>query len=575
MKAFLRTIGLIYNYNKIYFILLTVLAFLAGVGSLIEPVFFREIINNLLDGNMDSLGRILAVWVGVSVIIIVINFLLVYKSDIFVHRFLVHIWQEIFNRTLYLSNSFYNSQKAGSVMKKIDRGVDSIFDLQLDFIREDFVRIFSFLILIPLLFYLHWKMALVLFLAAPFLIVMAIFTNTKTRKRQVKADHEWHKASGTMMDAFSNISILKSFAIEDLKEKEFAKTTGKAYSEQFKVLKWWAVVIVFTRVTSIVFTIGIFYAGIYFYKHNQINIGEIVMFLSFTLIILSYIQSLFWHFNRFLWHKSKVEDFFEIYDMVPEIVDKKGAVKLDIQGDVEFKNVTFSHDGDIETLKNVSFKAKKGESVALVGHTGSGKSTTVNLISRFYDIQKGHILIDGHEIDDIKLKSLRGAVGMVFQENVLFHETILKNLLIANPKASIEEVRKACKTAECLDFIEKAPKGFKTVVGERGMKLSGGEKQRIAIARVILKDPSILIFDEATSALDAETEGKIQKALEEVMKIRTTFIVAHRLSTIKKADKILVFRNGKIIEEGTYRSLIRQKGHFASLVQAQISGIIS
>ncbi len=580
MKTFLRTIGYFKN-HKLWVAGLIVLAFFQSVGSIIEPIFFREIIDAFVNlgasqETAEVVYKILSLWIGVTIVVIIINITLTYYADLLAHRLFVYVWDNAIKRALSLSLSFHASKKAGSTMKRIERGADNIFNTQLDFLRNDLPKMFAFFVFIPLLFYLHWKMALIIVGFLPVLAGVAFWGNKQTREKQDAVEEKWTRASGFAFDAVANISIIKSFTAFKHKTKEINELIMKAHAEQVLVLKWWAFLIVLSKGVGMIANLLVFVAGTYFYLHNEITVGEIVMFLGFGMIILSNIEGLFWSFNQFLWKRGKLKQFFEIWDEIPEVQDKKNAKKMSkIKGNVEFKNVSFAHDkGKIYALKNVSFKVKKGETIALVGHTGSGKTTTVNLLSRFFDIQHGEILIDNINVADVTQNSLRKNIGMVFQENFLFHTSIRDNLIIGNTKASQKELEKACKTAEALGFIQKLPKKFETIVGERGVKLSGGEKQRVAIARALLKNPPILVLDEATSALDAETEQKIQKALEKLIKGRTTFIVAHRLSTIKKADKIIVFDKGKIKEVGNYKELMTQKGAFAKLVEAQVAGFV-
>jgi ABC-type multidrug transport system fused ATPase/permease subunit len=272
------------------------------------------------------------------------------------------------------------------------------------------------------------------------------------------------------------------------------------------------------------------------------------------------------------WQREKIGAFFEVWDAKAEIKNKKDALKIGrSKGEIEFKNVSFSYKDGVKALNDVSFEIKPGEVVAFVGHTGSGKTTTANLISRFYDIKEGNILIDGIDVKDINLDSLRKNIAIVFQENTFFNASFLENLKIDNSKIDKKDIEEACKKAYVLDIIKRNKKGLNQVIGDRGVKLSGGEKQRLSIARAILKDAPILVLDEATSALDAKTEHKIQSAISNVVKNRTTIIIAHRLSTIKKADKIFVFKEGKIVEKGNFDSLMKKKGSFYELVNYQIT----
>ncbi|NMB47653.1 ATP-binding cassette domain-containing protein, partial [Patescibacteria group bacterium] len=289
-------------------------------------------------------------------------------------------------------------------------------------------------------------------------------------------------------------------------------------------------------------------------------------------ILISIVNSLFWNIFNYSWRREKINLFFETWDKEPKIKSKENALKIErAQGNIEFKNVSFAYKTPKQALRNLSFNIKAGEVIAFVGHTGSGKTTTANLISRFYDIQKGEILLDGHNLKDINLDSLRKNIAIVFQDNTFLNASFLENLKVNGDKNSEEEIRKACKKAHIWSLINKSENKLNEIIGDRGVKLSGGEKQRLSIARAILKDAPILILDEATSALDAKTESKIQAAISNVIKGRTTIIIAHRLSTIKKADRIFVFEDGKIVEEGNFKALMKNKGKFYELAKHQIA----
>jgi len=500
---------------------------------------------------------------------------LVYFVDVIAHKLHVEIWPNIVEKVLQFSIKFHNSTPAGKLVRRIDRGADEIFWIQLVFLRHTMPRLFALFFLLPLIFFLNWKMSLVICVIMPTLGFLGFWGAKNSQSLQSSVDKKWSQATALEIDAILNISVIKSFVALKIKMHELLKVISTAHQKQLKVLKWWALMVCLAHFASIIAMISVFAFGSFLHAKGEISIGEIVMFSGFAMLAVKFVEMTFDDFQQFLRRRSWIEKFFEILDTSPEILDLPNAKNFPkkITGLVEFKNVSFSHDGEIGTLKNVSFIAKPGETIALVGHTGSGKSTTVNLISRFFDIQNGKILIDNFEISKMKQNSLREKIGMVFQENALFHTTILENLKIGNPNATISEIHTALKKASA-DFVFDFPKKLETIVGERGIKLSGGEKQRVAIARALLKDPPILVLDEATSALDSKTENKIQAALENLTKNRTVFIVAHRLSTVKNANKILVFENGEIVESGKFNTLMRKKGKFAELIAAQISGVL-
>jgi ATP-binding cassette subfamily B protein len=316
--------------------------------------------------------------------------------------------------------------------------------------------------------------------------------------------------------------------------------------------------------------LSILVLGVYFYLNGVTTVGEIVMFMSFAGLLIGKLEQVVHFANGLVMEAPRVAEFFDVLDTDPVVRDRPDAVDPGrLRGLVEFKDVSFSYDGKRPAVADLSFTALPGETVALVGATGAGKSTALGLLHRVFDPQSGVVKIDGMDIRALTLMGLRRNIGVVFQEVLLFNRSIADNLRVGKPDATEEEMRAACERAQVLDVIERQPEGFETRAGERGRLFSGGERQRLSIARALLKDPPILILDEATSALDAITEARVQAALAEVMKGRTTFVIAHRLATIRNANRILVFESGRIIESGTFDDLMRLGGHFAELAKSQ------
>ena len=336
------------------------------------------------------------------------------------------------------------------------------------------------------------------------------------------------------------------------------------------VLSWWALANVLTHTATTLTVLSIIIVGTVLTMHGQATIGEMVTFMNFSGLIISRLEHSVSFINTIVSEAPRLREFFQVWDTVPAIRDLPGAVDLGrLKGRVEFKDVSFSYGGEQLAVANLTFSAMPGETVALVGATGAGKSTAIALLHRAFDPQSGVIAIDNVDIREIELAALRRNIGVVFQEALLFNRSIAENLRVGKADATEAEMRDAVRRAQALDFIERKFEGFDGRVGERGRSLSGGERQRLSIARALLKDPPILILDEATSALDADTEAKVMRALDEVMKDRTTFVIAHRLSTVRKASRILVFDMGKIVETGTFDELVAAGGRFAALARTQ------
>ncbi len=325
-----------------------------------------------------------------------------------------------------------------------------------------------------------------------------------------------------------------------------------------------------TRTATTVAILAIIILGTWLHLQGLASIGEIVTFMAIATMVIQRLEFAVGFVNRVFVDAPRLADFFEVLDTTSVLHDRPNAADPGrLYGLVEFKDVSFSYDGKRPAVVDLNFTALPGQTIALVGPTGAGKSTALALLHRAFDPQSGVIKIDGMDIRDIKLASLRRNIGVVFQEALLFNRPIAENLRVGKPDATDDEMRDAAERAQALDFIDRSPEGLQTRVGERGRSLSGGERQRVSIARALLKNPPILILDEATSALDAATEAKLQAALDEVMKNRTTFVIAHRLATIRHASRILVFDGGRVIETGTFDELVRAGGRFAELARAQ------
>ena len=327
-----------------------------------------------------------------------------------------------------------------------------------------------------------------------------------------------------------------------------------------------------TRGASTLAVIAIVVTGTLLHMQGQASVGEIVSFMGFATLLIGRLESGVQFASKVFFQLPVLEDFFDVLDAKSSVPERPAAKELAApSGEVVFDRVSFAYPGGPNILSDVSFTAKPGMSIALVGQTGAGKSTAMNLLQRLWDPSEGGISVDGQDLRDVTLESLRRSIGVVFQESMLFNRSIRENLRIGRPNATQEELEQACRLADAHEFIMRQPQGYDTTVGERGATLSGGQRQRLAIARALLKNPPILILDEATSALDAATEARVSRAMQRLMKGRTTFIIAHRLSTVRDADVIMVFENGQVVERGNFDELLRMRGKFAELVETQLS----
>ncbi|MDR3521434.1 MAG: glucan ABC transporter ATP-binding protein/ permease [Acidocella sp.] len=543
-----------------------------------EPVLFGRVINLLTQS--DSMSRnilfhkaevLLLVWAVVGLASILANVMVAVHADRLAHRNRLAAMARYFEHVLSLPPAFHRERQSGRLLKMMLSGADGLFGIWLSFFREHLATFLATVFLLPLTIFLNWQLAIALIVLV---IVFCIFTvlvirKTETAQRQVEAYHS--ALAGTAQDALTNILVVQSFTRLSAEARNFSRTTDLVLAKQFPVLNWWAVLSVVTSAASTITIIAIFIVGTFLHLRGEASIGEIVAFMGFATLLIGRLTGAMGFIARLFMQMPILIDFFAVLDAKTTIHEQPGTLPIHVKaGRVKFENVSFEYIPGIPTVDDVSFEASPGSVIALVGATGAGKSSTMALLQRYWDPTRGRITIDGQDIKSVTLDSLRGAIGVVFQDSLLFNRSIRENLLVGKPDATEAELRKACSMAEALDFIAAQPNGFETMIGERGSNLSGGQRQRLAIARAILKDPPLLILDEATSALDAATESKVSQALRSLMVGRTSFVIAHRLSTIRDADEILVFDDGKIVEHGGFAQLLAVKGKFAYLVETQI-----
>jgi ATP-binding cassette subfamily B protein len=543
-----------------------------------EPVLFGRVINLLtLSDTMTNKSVIhgaealLAIWAGIGLLSIGANIMLAVQAERLAHRNRLTAMARYFRHVLSLPPAFHRERQSGRLMKMMLSGADGLFWMWLSFFREHLATLLATIVLLPLTIILNWQLAIALIVLV---VVFCTFTilvisKTETAQRQVEGYHS--TLAGTAQDALANVLVVQAFTRLSAEAKNFRATGDLVLQKQFPVLNWWAVLSVVTSAASTITVITIFMIGTVLHLEGAASIGAIVSFMGFATLLIGRLTGAMGFISRLFLQMPTLIDFFAILDAESTILEKSAAPRLRVTaGDVRFESVSFEYVSGIPTVQNVSFTAKSGSVVALVGATGAGKSSTMALLQRYWDPTRGRITIDDQDIRNVTLDSLRSAIGVVFQDSLLFNRSIRENLLVGKPDATEAELHKACRMAEALDFIERQPNGFDTLIGERGVNLSGGQRQRLAIARAILKDPPILVLDEATSALDAATEARVGRALRALMVGRTSFIIAHRLSTIRDADEILVFEDGRIVERGSFAQLLAAGGNFAALVETQI-----
>lgn len=475
--------------------------------------------------------------------------------------------KDLFGHLQRLSYSYYDNTKVGTIMSRITSDLFDVTEFAHHCPEEFFIAGIKILVSFIILCTVNVPLTLLLFAVLPVMMLALQYF----RKRMKEGFRESRVVVGELNsqieDSLLGVRVVKSFANEGIEERKFKKGNEKFLQIKSKVYKYMGSHSSINRVSEGVMYIIIVVAGAFALVKGKIEAPDYIAYLLYITTLLTSIRKIIDFAEQFQRGMTGIERFCEIIDTDPTIVDKEGATELTVtDGKIDFENVSFKYSEDTEyVLKDVNINIGSGESFALVGPSGGGKTTICNLIPRFYELTDGSIKIDGIDIRDVTLKSLRENIGIVQQDVYLFAGTVRENIEYGKPGATEEEIRKAAELAGALEFIEKLPDGFDTYVGERGVKLSGGQKQRISIARVFLKNPKILILDEATSALDNESEYLVQKSLELLAKGRTTITVAHRLTTIKNADKIIVFTKDGIAEIGNHDELVAKNGLYASM----------
>ncbi|EKS32637.1 beta-(1-2)glucan export ATP-binding/permease NdvA [Afipia clevelandensis ATCC 49720] len=549
-----------------------------AVAQFAEPVLFGRIIDVLsgkqstdtLFGAITSPWPLLGAWVAFGLFTIICSAFVALQADRLAHRQRQAVLTGYFEHIMQLPLTFHTGTHSGRLMKVMLQGTDALWRLWLSFFREHFASIVSLVVLLPLSLYINWRLAILLFILCVVFTILTTLVVRKTYGLQMEVEEHYGDLAARASDALGNVALVQSFVRVEAEVQGLRGVADKLLSAQLPVLSWWALVAVMTRASTTITILAIFVVGIILNSKGQASVGEIVMFVSFATMLIQKLEQVVSFINSVFMEAPRLREFFDVLDAVPAVRDRPDAIDPGrLTGLVEFNDVSFSYDGKRPAVEDVSFTALPGQTFALVGETGAGKSTAIALLHRAFDPQSGFIRIDGMDIRGMTLAALRRNIGVVFQEALLFNRSIAENLRVGKPDATEEELRAAAEGAQALDFIERSDLKFDTNAGERGRMLSGGERQRLSIARALLKNPPILILDEATSALDAVTEAKVNAALDTVMQGRTTFVIAHRLSTIRNATRILVFDKGKVIESGTFDELVASGGYFAKLARAQ------
>lgn len=546
-----------------------------------EPVLFGSVINVLAVAQADSasadwakLWWLVLVWASLGMFTIVCGTLIALVADRLAHRRRLAVLSSYFEHVLQLPLAYHGETHSGRLMKIMLQGTDALWAFWLGFFREHLAAFVSLLLLVPLTLLINWRMAILLIVLCVLFAALTALVLHKTETLQSKVQTYHSDLTERASDAIGNIALVHSFVRVESEVVALKSISERLLAAQYPVLSWWAVATVLTRASTTLAILSIVALGAWLFRNNLITVGEIATFVALAGLVVARLEQAVSFTNRMTLDAARLYEFFDVLGTTPAMHDRPNAIDPGrLIGRVEFDDVSFSYDRKRPAVSGLSFTALPGETVALVGATGAGKSTALMLLHRAFDPQSGCIRIDGIDVRDIQIGALRHNIGVVFQEALLFNRSFAENLRVGKPDATDEQLGDAARRAQALNFIEYKVEGFDAIVGERGRLLSGGERQRLSIARALLKDPPILILDEATSALDAATESHVLAALDEVMRNRTTFVIAHRLATIRNATRILVFDHGRIVEMGTFQELQRSGGVFTRLIREQFAGL--
>lgn len=547
-----------------------ILVFITSLLVLINPQISGMIVDEVIEGqHYEKLGILLLIMIGVTLVrsLLRFTFLMCFESS---SQGLVYdMREEAYRKLMKEDFNFFNKNRTGDLMSRQTGDMDAVRHMVSHVIYFSFENILVFLMALVMIFSVNVKMALCMLIVLPFTLAV-----TLSQRRHIKPAFDRVRDCFSSLNAFAQETIagnrvVKAFAKEDYELEKFDRENDGYRDAQLNAASIWMKYIPMFEVLSQCLTIILMIMGGFMVIDGEMTIGNMVTVNGYLWMLNSPLRQAGWIINDLQRFLTAIEKIYKVYTTEPNIKQPEHVVeKRKLKGSVTFDHVNY-YTNDDTVLKDISFRVEPGQTVGIIGATGSGKSSLVNLICRFYDVNQGRVLVDDIDVRNLNLQTLRGNIGIAMQDVFLFSDTIEGNIAYGNPDCTFEQVQAAAKIANADEFIREMPEGYDTIIGERGVGLSGGQKQRISLARAILKDPSIIILDDTTSAIDMETESLIQNELKKISDERTVFIIAHRISSIIHADQILVLDNGRLVERGTHEQLLAKKGYYSTVFHHQ------
>jgi len=548
-----------------------VMMFIGTALVAVQPILIQQVIDRAFRGGEWGLLAPFALAILLTTVIRAgINYLERISMEWVAQRTIYDLRNAVYQHLQSMSFSFYDKAETGQLMSRATADVEMLRRFLSFGVLRLVSSVLTFIVVFGLLFAMHWRLTVVAMLTMPILVVVVGKFATEVRPRYRVIQQYLGEITSVLQEAIAGIRVVRAYAQEEREIERFRQKNWQYLDLNISTVRLWAFYFpLMSLLGGLGSTVILWYGGTLVVQ-GDLTIGQMVAFQTLLMQLIMPIRMVGWLVNMATQAVAAGQRVYEILDTAPDVCEKPQAQRLwGVKGHVRLENVGFSYDGKTEVLDGLNIDAPAGQTVALLGSTGSGKSSVINLIPRFYDVTSGRVTIDGIDIRDVTLKSLRENIGIVLQETFLFSATIRENIAYGKAGAHEAEIIAAAKAARIHDFIESLPEGYETMLGERGIGLSGGQKQRVAIARALLMDPRILILDEATSSVDTETEHLIQHALGELMHNRTTFVVAQRLSTVKQAQQIIVLKEGKVQQKGTHETLLREEGVYREIYNLQ------